>query len=255
VGKFLYSPKNADGSRDFTAEDSLAEIESLLSQRWPELANDFVDMNSVPLRKGLSLFLATLLLRHPAHKSRMANAHNKIVAAIDAQPKDAAGNPMVSSVVLGNRELKFDPSEWKHYSSWGEDDFHRGFVRSIQEDTIFIAKILLKKRWSVVYSETPAWVTSDNPFFIISPHLRNYQVGAPAAMAMFPISPTRILCLDELKEPDGQYYPIRAKGESLYNYLTWVNTEGFMVCPRHPDEVLVEIDHLVREEKRRQGLT
>jgi hypothetical protein len=63
------------------------------------------------------------------------------------------------------------------------------------------------------------------------------------------------LLLDELNEPDGQYHPIRDGGEAFYNYLVWVNTDGFLISPRHPDEVLLDLDYFVREEKTRQGLT
>ena len=58
----------------------------------------------------------------------------------------------------------------------------------------------------------------------------------------FPISPTRILVLDDIhSEPNGRYYPLSKDGPGPINYTLWRNAEKFMVSPRHTDLVCMEM--------------
>jgi hypothetical protein len=68
------------------------------------------------------------------------------------------------------------------------------------------------------------------------------QILHPNAKVAFPLSPTRLLCVDNLRQPENQYYPLSASKSREYNFLTWVNTDQFMISPRHTDEVIYEID-------------
>jgi len=45
--------------------------------------------------------------------------------------------------------------------------------------------------------------------------LERYQIGGKNAMILFPISPTRILCFEDLDEPENQYYPIASSVPTL----------------------------------------
>ena len=63
---FLYSPLKPDGSRDFSVEEKLSELEGLLSLRWDAVADDFVDLGDEGiLKKVIAAFLGTLVMRHP----------------------------------------------------------------------------------------------------------------------------------------------------------------------------------------------
>jgi hypothetical protein len=57
----------------------------------------------------------------------------------------------------------------------------------------------------------------------------------------FPLSPTRILIMDNRHgEPNYQYYPLRKDPGSL-NCLIWRNAIGHMFAPRHPDIICGEM--------------
>jgi hypothetical protein len=98
--------------------------------------------------------------------------------------------------------------------------------------------MLMKKRWSVVYVKEPLFVTSDFPVYVVQPDLKRFQIGGKGAMIQFPISPTRLLCLDDLDELGNQYYHIPDSEADVFNLLTWVNTESFMISSRKIEDVL-----------------
>ena len=104
--------------------------------------------------------------------------------------------------------------------------------------------MLMKKRWSVVFIKKPLFVTSDFPVYVVQPDLKRFQIGGKNAMIQFPISPTRLLCMDDLDEPGDQYYPISDSEADTYNLLTWVNTESFMISSRPLEDVLEGISRV-----------
>ena len=67
------------------------------------------------------------------------------------------------------------------------------------------------------------------------------QIAGRGAMLLFALSPTRILCLDDLDAPPNQYHPIPLADADLYNLLIWVNTEGFLISPRNAYDVMAGI--------------
>ena len=62
--KYLYSPQNEENPRSSYMEDKLADMESLMSKIWKGFANTRMGLSS-SMKKGISLFIATLILRHP----------------------------------------------------------------------------------------------------------------------------------------------------------------------------------------------
>jgi hypothetical protein len=78
------------------------------------------------------------------------------------------------------------------------------------------------------------FITSDNPVMIVHPSLKFRGLKTPETTVTFPLSPTRILIMDNrLGEPDAQYYPLR-QGPGSLNGLIWRNAIEHMFAPRHP---------------------
>jgi len=256
VKRYLYAPLNDEGTgvRDFTRERELAELEGFMSRIGPTLACDFVDLASQPFRKGMSLFLATLYLRHPYTFARQRESRQQLLQTIDSAPKDADGTPRIRWLEFGSdkRRIPFDVGQWRAMRDAGKNDEHRLFVDMIRTEAINIAEGLMRKRWSMVFMDEPLIVTSDNPFFVMDPDMKRDQILGPGAKLMFPVSPTRVLCFDELDEPGSRYYKLSGDQAPLYNMMTWVNTDDFMISPRHTDQVLVEIEAL-RQQAEREG--
>lgn len=240
--RFLYSPVNKDGQRNWELETKLSDIERLLSVIWPTLAEGYTDLSWEPLRKAVSLFVSILYLRHPNSLKQCVDAHQHLVKLYDRLPKNIDDIPNIGYVEVNGKIKKFDSSGWHEYKNWEKGDHHSFFCDSVQSHAGHMAKLLLKKRWSIIFADTPAFITSDNP--VCKNHLKRekFGFGTEGTIVTFPLSPTRLLIMDDNhKEPAGQYYPLRSDGPGSFNLGIWRNGSRFMISQRDVDEVLAEI--------------
>lgn len=252
--RFLYSPLNKDGQREWKLETRLSDLETLLSVIWPTLAEGYADLLWEPLRKAVSLFASVLYLRHPNSLKQCIDAHEHLVNQYNQLPKKPDGTPNIAFVQVKGKIREFDTSDWHEYKNWKEEEHHRFFCDSVQSHTGHLAKLLLRKRWSIIFTDAPAFITSDNP--VCKDHLEKekFGFGTEGTIVTFPLSPTRLLIMDDNhKEPAGQYYPLRADGPGPFNLGIWRNSSRFMISQRDVDEVLAEIsewaDHQECQEK------
>jgi hypothetical protein len=74
------------------------------------------------------------------------------------------------------------------------------------------------------------------------PTKTNSGLRTPGVVVSFPISPKRMLVMDDRHhEPANQYYPLQASGAGAINYHLWRNGSRFMITGRSVHEVLAEI--------------
>lgn len=245
----LYSPRREDGTRDPQIEKRLSEMESALATLWPRLANDFVDLGSEKVRRALSLFLSIQSLRHPERRNAMAEHRQHVVDQIRDKPRREDGRPMPQRFTSGKVSFDLDSDAlYEIETATGNDDV-REWLIFIEENAIRFAETLSAKRWSIVFIDEPLFVTSDFPFYVASQQHARYQIGGEAAVILFPLSPTRILCFDDQNAPANKYYKAPIEAADLYNALTWVNTESFMISPRNIFDVLEGIQRITEEAK------
>jgi len=231
----LYSPKHPDGSRDPRLEMKLSDLEGTLAKLWPQLANGFVDLGSTVIRQSIALFLSVQFLRHPDRRDSAVGFRNRLIEFVEKQPYNSDRCPDIRQLKIGSRVYSIDASAWPNYRDAGDDLSVTMWRKMIEQDATLHAKMLMNKRWSIVFIDEPLFVTSDYPIFVPQPEFARQQIGGKNAMILFPISPTRILCFDDLDEPANQYYPIANSNADVYNMLTWVNTESFMISSRTID--------------------
>lgn len=230
---YLYTPKTS-ARRDYAFEDRLSDLEQLFgSQIWRALGSDFIDLNWPALRKGVSLLAAVMFLRNPLRWEHLQDFHKQMVGAISAMPSPPA------SFLMGGKEYELDFSDWAAFCDATEDDIKRMWLGQISSAT-WLAEIFLQMRWAVAFSETPSFITTDNP--VVPLHESNDFRGFynKDTSVVFPLSPTRILFMDwQHGEPDGQYYPVRSTAP--LNLLLWRDAKDVMLAPRHPDEICAEL--------------
>lgn len=240
--RYLYSPRDEDGNRSWEVDDKLQGVESLLAKMWPQIASDFINLGSDPVRKALALFIATTHVRHPDTRTSLKDIHQRMVEGLDDFSKKADDSPAVETVSYNGEEYKFDTSGWDSYKSWGEDEHHRFFTETIREESRRIAERLLKKRWSIVFSEYEQFITSDKPVGLQHISREVFGIGTTGTLVSFPLSPTRILVMDDQhQEPGDQYYPLNRNNLGAFNYTIWHAATRFMVTGRGVPEVLSEI--------------
>ena len=240
--RYLYSPRDKRGQRSWEIEDKLEGVESLVAAIWPQVSSDFVDLSSELIRKVLALFVATTHVRNLDNRNSQKSLHADLVQALDRLPKKPDGSPNIDSFEYKGKEFPFDTSGWESYKTWSEDEHHRFFAETIRTESGYLAELLLKKRWSVVLSESEQFITSDSPVSVTHASREIFGMGTAGSIVSFPISPTRILIMDDNhQEPANQYYQLKPGSVGAFNYGIWHAGMRFMVTGRPVPEVLSEI--------------
>ena len=210
---------------------------------WLPLANEFVDLEqNDSLRKGLSLFISTLLLRHPSNVELTRELHCKLIEFFETLPKDTAGNPYIGEVIHKGKVISFDNFGYEEYKKCGKNEFQRMFIDSLHSNAVPFAEILMEKRWSVIFCDDSLFITTDKPVVIENTERQNFGLKTKGTIIMFSLSPTRVLVMDDRHDqPNGRYYPLGNHGPGPLNLALWRSAENFMISPRNTDYVCAEM--------------
>jgi len=235
-------PSVHDGERDWRLELKLGDLESALARMWPMANADFLDLGDAGTRKSLALFLAVIWLRHPDNLALAARLHGALVGMFDSAPKDPAGNPHVTAVIKGEETTDRHIRLGSDTGSLIVTIITDSLPKRIERDAIHLAEILLSKRWSVIFAEHPIFITSDKPITKAHQTLERFGFGTKGTLVSFPLSPTRVLFMDDNHgEPGNQYYPLNAGDPAALNFTAMRNAANFIISPRPTDDVLREI--------------
>jgi hypothetical protein len=246
--RYLYSPRGDSRERDWLVENRLGDLERVLSGIWHDVAWGYIDLGSDTIRKGLALFIATMHMRQPSNQDDHKWLHAQLVDMCEKAPKNADGIPNIESVTYKNKEYKLDSSGWDSYKSWGNDEHHRFFNQQILTETIHIAEILMKKRWSIVVSDSEHFITSDNPVVLEHPSRQVFGFGTKGVVVSFPLSPNRILMMDDRhQKPCNQYYQVSEKNVGAFNYGIWCAVSRFLITGRPIPDVLSEMAEFIEK--------
>ena len=243
----LYSVLDpATNQRDDSFERELSILEQLFGgDLWNELSNDYVDLADPDLRVMLSVLVATMEYRNPRKLDEFIAAHRQMVemlSFLDGNP-DWIGKPI--EIIQKGKTSLLDTSDWHSYKLSSDEDLKREWIGMIRRIGWY-AQSLSKKRWSILVSDKPVFITSDNPVGHLHPSLSFMGVDNPESTISFPISPTRVLSIDNrMSEPDNQYYKPENPSAAV-NYNIWGQANSYMFSHRSPDEV---IDELLSDER------
>jgi hypothetical protein len=128
----------------------------------------------------ISLLTAVMYLRNPAQLSFMRGFHGQIVEAFSQPP----GLP--DEIEIAGKIFPFDKDGWPAYRDTGEEEIKRIWLQEVGS-AVFLAKIFLDMRWSIVCSDEPVFITSDNPVTPIHSELRFRGFRNPGTAVMFPL--------------------------------------------------------------------
>ncbi|MDP2241129.1 MAG: DUF4238 domain-containing protein [Burkholderiales bacterium] len=239
--RYLYSPESEVGLRNWSLESKLQDLEYLLAQIWPAFAEEFIALDAESIRKAVALFVAVLYLRHPSNIEVVTHLHQQLASIFEKAPRGSDGAPLIDAIEIDGKRLPFDSSGWQDYNKSTKADHQKVFVDVVQSEAIVLATILLKKRWSVISSGNPVFVTSDNPVSKQHQSRSAFGFGTEGVVVTFPVSPTRLLVMDDLfEQPAGQYYELSNSGPGPYNLLIWRNG-SLMISHRNSDAVMREM--------------
>jgi hypothetical protein len=231
---YLYAPHGPDG-RDYSFEDKLASVEQMFGGPfWNLVATDYIDLCDNTVRKALSLLVAVMHLRNPLHLEQMRVLHKQMVGLYAQFPE------LPDEVEIAGKTYELDKDSWPSFSNAGENDIKRMWLDNVGSAT-WLAEILMGMRWAILLSEEPVFITTDNPVVTLHPSLQFRGITNPETSVVFPLSPTRLLHIDNrMSEPDGQYYPLTTNPGSM-NGLLWRYAINAMYSSRHTDHVCAEI--------------
>ncbi|MGA7562490.1 MAG: DUF4238 domain-containing protein [Desulfobaccales bacterium] len=240
--RHLYSPPHSDGQREWGLESKMARLESVLSTVLPSIANGYVDLMQPEIRKVVALFVSVMHLRHPDNLIDSTSLHQRMVQIYEKAPKKKDGTPEIDVIEINGKMHEINTSGWDEYRNWDKNDHHIFFVNMVHSTAIFLAEILLKKRWSMIFSKEAAFVTSDKPVGKQHKNKEMFGFATEGAIITFPCSPTHLLVMDDMhSELQGQYYPLHNNDPGPFNLLIWRNGSRFMISQRNIDEVLFEM--------------
>jgi len=239
----LYVPRDNHGRRDDSFEKKLADLEQWFETPvWRALRDDMLDLSWDPLRKMVSLLAATMFLRNPTYLTLVHQVHAQFVDLFSGQ------HGLPSSVEIGGQILSLDPSEWPAYRDATEDDLKRIWIAEISRATHYAQKFMAL-RWSMLCANEPVFITTDNPVVFLHPSQKFRGLDNPETRVIFPISPTRVLCMDHLRhEPANQYYPLKGTA-APQNLLMWRHSIEHMFSSRHPDTVCAELVEATEQQR------
>lgn len=231
---YLYAPVGPAG-RDYQFEEKLSSLEQLFGLRgWAENASGFVDLRDSSMRKGLALLTAVMYLRNPLRLAVTHDTHRSLVDFYShhrERPK---------AIEIKGQRYALDTTDWPAYRDATDDDIKRMWLEQVGS-AVWLAEIMMGMRWAVQFSETPVFITTDNPVTVVHPSLRFRGFRNPETAVIFPLSPTRVLVMDNRHaEPDGQYYRVRKSAPNV-NTVLWRESIDRMFSSRHPDHVCAEM--------------
>lgn len=232
---YLYVPQGPGGQRDYSFEDKLGSLEQLLGHvAWKAISSGEVDLTSPAIRKGIALIAAVMFMRHPSRFEEWKALHARMVSFF------ASSDRLPERVLLNGDAVELDHSDWDEFSTADEETLRRTWLDEVGSAT-GLATRFAAMRWSVLATDRPAFITSDNPVVPVHESLRFRGFGNPGTSILFPLGPTRLLSMDwNHAEPDGAYYAAQPETIAACNYLIWGQSRT-MLTGRHPDEVCAEL--------------
>lgn len=234
VSFYLYAPKGVDG-RDYSFEDKLATLESWFGgDLWKAATTGYVDLGDTMVRKALSLLTAVMFLRNPLVFELHKRLHRQMTDYCEV------ADEMPREVEIGGKLYGVDSSDWPSFRGASDEDVKRMWIDGVGE-AAWLAESLMKMRWAILTVDQPVFITSDNPVSFLHPSLKFEGFANPETTISFPLSPTRVLCMDNRhSEPANRYYPLRESPGAI-NLLIWRNARASMFSHRNTALVCQEM--------------
>jgi hypothetical protein len=241
--EFLYSHIRTDGSRCYRAERKLAALETTISRFYSRLSDRVPDLEQAwGMKKLFSLFLATLLLRHPEEREGTQNTQRTLVTWYETLPKDSAGRPVIPDFEHEGERYPFDASRWEEYRDVDNNAITKMFAEGIEANARSLANEIFKKRWAFLCLNEPRLFTSDFPLVVKHLDRKVFGVGTPGVHMFFPVSPKRMLHMTDREDnPDG-FYPFPSERAAELNFFTLGNSKQLILSHEQPDSMLEKLD-------------
>ena len=199
----FYSFVDAKGKPSRRIDDKLTDLEDRASRAFRIIAKGSADLNKCSAMKHLlALFLATTLLRTPDQQRKTVKQHQQLRQRFNNAPKSSSGRPLVGYVFQGTLWVPLDTSDYHEWNKDDEETLKRLFSEQIEVLGKPLADQLFLKRWIIFQTDQPMFFTSDAPLVKIDDKGVPCGINSRDAMIFFPISPSRLLYMEDRKQGD-----------------------------------------------------
>jgi|SRR5882724_9606084 len=196
----LYSHPAIDGIPSLTTENKLDEcIENIFAPLWPAIIDRCENLQT---RKNVARFIAHMDSRHPSRKKFLTRVASRFQKFAEQMPDG------VIEIVAQNKSVWLRSSEVK--KEFHAENIQGAFVNQMPEQAEHLSKILVNRRWGIVFSDVPVFVTSDFPVVLHRGTCAeaHFGFGTPGTMIFFPVSPKRMLVIDDSWQYDFAHYKL-----------------------------------------------
>lgn len=232
VERGLYSHPSIDGVPPLTTEKKLAEgIENIYARFWPEIVDRAEDLRT---RKNVARFIALMSVRNPRRRGwlKSMTAYFRDLAS-KMQPDETI------EIVGQNKTVRLRAQ--KIMESFQAENTQSAFLNLIPEQIELISEILVNRRWGVIFSPIPAFVTSDHPVVMdsrTSPK-NGFGFATPGTIVFFPASPMRMIVIDDSWQYDFAHY--RLKSPDIFNRIVTEAAVRFVYADKESHELSNQI--------------
>ena len=147
--------------------------------------------------------IALTVLRHPQEKQNVRLVNEVLHEAVAGLSSDET-----VEFVNEGKSTKMRVDEIHKFASDGKDAIQSRFLRDMPQLVMDGAETLVKRRWGVIVSDVPVFLTSDCPVVLCRGICQqsNFGYETPGTRILFPFSPTRLLIIDDSLPRDFAHY-------------------------------------------------
>jgi hypothetical protein len=207
----LYSHPVKDGKYPLATEKIMAKIEGHYASKWPDICDRAEHPDT---RKNIARFVALMALRHPESEAQVRHLNASFRAAVSGMAPDDT-----ISIEHGTQSAVCTVAEVLQGTGEDKDTIKSAFLRLLPAQIESIADVLVQRRWGIVFSDSPAFVTSDYPVVLHRGTATKKNIGfrTPGTQILFPISPTRLLAIADEWPHDFAHYKLTKR--DLFNRI------------------------------------
>jgi hypothetical protein len=256
--EFVANVRNVAAQRDLynfcdpEVDERLTDLEGMLAEFWPTITQDAYPID-LGFKKGISLFIATLYLRHPSQLARHRRWTKQLTNTL-TQWAAEDDRPLTVSTALTNEVFDVSADEIKKMEAATDRDIQSTWGESILNMAGEFAQALIDRPWTVLVSPKPAFITSDHP--VTSMTSKDFSEGIlnPNSEICLPLTQTRLVLINYRGRNNGNIVGIRNDGdEAPFNYSIFRSAYRHVFSAWDPIEVMKQVisfDEIIREETR-----
>ena len=209
----LYDSSEIEGIEDVDTESDLSVGEGLFARVWPDI---FERIKFNPkTKRNLSRFIAQSVLRRPSHNQTIRDDFHRLKTGLEDQELGPDDEFVVN---LGEGDQTTTMREFFNLDQDTDDFLQFCFLGGMRRSLEDIADIFASRTWGVIVSPEPVFVTGDFPIGLFRGTCERptFAYGTKGTEVVYPLSPTKLLMMNDDFREDGLIYPLEDVGTLNY---------------------------------------